>query len=222
MSTLVSLVLQTMIERPTIDRAGEIDVAIDRLRNATFHHDGVAGRKDGVAGAAVIRLGIATRSDGDAENRLLQMVFSGPASELQIQHNKLLTRFFGAEDSVLFAKDDDGELLAASRRAKQALAKLKPRFTPKPPQLEQLVVKAPFTTPGGGVEWMWVEVVRWEGTRIKGILENDPGQVPNLKAGALVEVDEDSLFDYLLRRRDGTTKGNETSKILEARDKVRR
>ncbi len=64
--------------------------------------------------------------------------------------------------------------------------------------MKRLLVKAPFATRAGGNEWMWVEVVRWEGNRISGILENDSYQVEGLKAGARVEVDEASLFDYTL------------------------
>lgn len=66
---------------------------------------------------------------------------------------------------------------------------------------------------------MWIEVVRWEGKKLKGILLNDPYEVDDLKAGARVEVDEDSLFDYSYRHADGTEEGNETTKILMAREK---
>ena len=46
-----------------------------------------------------------------------------------------------------------------------------------------------------------------------------PYEVDDLKAGARVEVDEGSLFDYLYRRADGTDEGGETTKILMAREK---
>ena len=77
------------------------------------------------------------------------------------------------------------------------------------------MVKGPFKTASGGNEWMWIEVVRWKGSKIEGILENDPFQVPNLKAGARVEVEEDSIFDYIYRHADGTREGNETSALIE-------
>jgi uncharacterized protein YegJ (DUF2314 family) len=219
MSVLVTVVLQTMLERGALDRPGELTVALARIRNEAFRKSAAADRKAKATGVATVYLAVATPAQGDADNRLFEIVFPGPPDTLQVRQNELLSRFFGAEDSVTSAKADDPELLAASRRAKQALAKMKPLVTPKPPPLEHLIVKAPFATPGGGTEWMWVEVVRWEGTKISGILENDPDQVRDLKAGARVEVEESSLFDYILRRRDGTLEGNETGKILQAREK---
>jgi hypothetical protein len=40
--------------------------------------------------------------------------------------------------------------------------------------------------------------------------------VPALKAGSRVEVRADQIFDYILRKRDGTIEGNETGALLEA------
>ena len=60
--------------------------------------------------------------------------------------------------------------------------------------------------------------MRWEGTRITGILENVPEKVDGLKAGSHVEVDDGSLYDYELHLKDGSIEGNETGKILMKRD----
>jgi uncharacterized protein YegJ (DUF2314 family) len=62
---------------------------------------------------------------------------------------------------------------------------------------------------------MWVEVIRWEGKKITGLLDNDPFEIPTLKAGARVVVEEDTLFDYILTRPGGATEGNETGAIIE-------
>jgi hypothetical protein len=51
-----------------------------------------------------------------------------------------------------------------------------------------------------------------------GILANDPFEISTLKAGARVEVTADEIFDYILRRRDGTEEGNETGKLMGARE----
>jgi len=45
-------------------------------------------------------------------------------------------------------------------------------------------VKAPFEQRNGGREWMWIRVTAWNGVRLRGILENDPDNVPDLKRGA--------------------------------------
>jgi uncharacterized protein YegJ (DUF2314 family) len=82
--------------------------------------------------------------------------------------------------------------------------------------LDHLVVKAPFETFEGGNEWMWVEVTGWTGTRVRGLLANDPYFVPGLRARAAVEIEEGEVFDYLLRRADGTVEGNTTQALLRA------
>jgi uncharacterized protein YegJ (DUF2314 family) len=121
---------------------------------------------------------------------------------------------FGAHDSVVRVTHN-AKLLDASRRAKAAVMALKPRYAKGTPDLESLLIKAPFKTPGGQNEWMWVEVVRWPGATIDGILRNDPFEVKGLKAGARVRVREGDIFDYILHKADGTTEGNETGKSLE-------
>lgn len=53
-----------------------------------------------------------------------------------------------------------------------------------------------------------------EGQHDRGILQNDPAEVPDLKAGARVVVEESSVFDYLHVLADGTRQGNTTAAIL--------
>jgi len=106
-------------------------------------------------------------------------------------------------------------VLTASRRARDRLrAELKPRFIAGLSPGERLMVKAPFTTPAGGREWMWIRVARWQGPRIHGVLDNDPVHMRDLKAGAHVDVLEDEILDYLLFRSDGTSEGNETAVLM--------
>jgi uncharacterized protein YegJ (DUF2314 family) len=217
MGSLVNVVLQTMLERGALVRAGELDLSLPQLRSASMKKEMIASFKKGATGVSTVRLAIATPEKGDADNRLLELVFPGPSESLQVRHSALLQSFFGSADKLIHTDEDDEELLAASRRAKKAFAKLKPKFSPRPPELEHLMVKAPFTTTSGGTEWMWIEVVRWEGTRLEGILESEPYEVKGLKAGARVEAQEDAIFDYILRHADGKSEGNETGKIFDAR-----
>lgn len=219
MGNLISVALQTLVENPTLARTGELDLALDKIHFEGLRKAMRDSIKANATGVATVYLASAEPQKGDAANRQLEIVFPGPAATLQVRQNELLARFFGSEDKVMGAKADDDELNAARARAKKALARLKPHVTPRPPDLAHLLVKAPFTTRTNGVEWMWVEVVRWEGKKLSGILQNDPYEVDNLKAGAHVEVDEDSLFDYLYRHADGTDEGGETTKILMAREK---
>ena len=131
-----------------------------------------------------ICLSVGKREEGDADNRLIEIAFPGPADEVQVRQVALLGEILGSEDSVAYLAHD-AELLAMSRRARTRLiAKHKARYLKGPPFREHLLVKAPFLTPEGGNEWMWLEVVRWQGHTIRGVLDNDPVEVPSLKAGA--------------------------------------
>jgi uncharacterized protein YegJ (DUF2314 family) len=64
---------------------------------------------------------------------------------------------------------------------------------------------------------MWIEVIGW-GETIKGILQNEPFNVPNLRAGAEVHVTQDKIFDYIRYYPDGTSEGNETGKLIQVLD----
>lgn len=218
MGNLVNVACQTLVEERAIARTGELSLSLDRLRNKAAREAQRGSLKKGAKGEVVIAIAKVEPQKGDAQNAQIELVFPGPAGGLQERQNFALATLFGAEDSLTRVAHDEA-LLAASARAKQAVLKHKARFAKAPPLGEELLVKAPFRTATGGNEWMWVEVVRWDGTKISGILENDPFEVPGLKVGARVEVEESSLFDYLLRRPDGTTEGGETSKLLEAREK---
>jgi uncharacterized protein YegJ (DUF2314 family) len=131
-----------------------------------------------------------------------------------------LRRFFGRRpqkhQNVADVVHDDA-VLAVSRRARDRLrADLKPRFIAGLPPGERLLVKAPFAAPNGR-EWMWVEVARWDGPRIHGVLDNDPIHIRDLKAGVHVDVLEEDVLDYLFCRSDGSKEGNETAALMHGK-----
>jgi uncharacterized protein YegJ (DUF2314 family) len=164
-----------------------------------------------------LQLAVSKPEQGDADNRLLEAVFPGTVSTLQERQAAALSELFGSHDSMVSVKHDE-ELLAASARARSKALLIGRRYSNGPPFGEQLAVKAPFETSSGGDEWMWVEVVRWNGDEIDGILRNDPFEVPTLKDGSRVEVQANKIFDYILSKQDGTREGNETGRIIAARE----
>jgi len=208
MNGLINLVAQTLAEGGAVGPDGKL--AVDT--------HAVQGSWELIAegtGKATITLAVATKEEGDAANRLWEIVFPGPpGSGAQERQSQLIDQLFGSKDEIIYAEHDD-TLVAASRRAKEELMALRPKFANGIPDQERLQVKAPFTTDRGGTEWMWVDVLEWKGDQIVGLLSNDPYEVSRLKAGARVEVDARSVFDYLYTRADGTQAGNETSKILQ-------
>ena len=143
-------------------------------------------------------------------------MFPGKEGELHVRQEEMLVTLLGSADQPDAIRPDNPEFLAASQRAVNALmAKHKPRFVRGLPAGETLLVKAGFTRPGTSRhEYMWLEVLRWEGQTLKGVLQNDPQDVPGLKRGAAVELDESAVLDYLVRRPDGSEEGNETGRAL--------
>jgi uncharacterized protein YegJ (DUF2314 family) len=218
MPSLVNLVAQSLMEGVEVAEGSVLPVSIAALRNEPARAYQSAGLMKGGTGKATVTLRFIEPEQGDAANRLMELVFEAPGKAAQVVQDEVLTQLYGGNDEVTHV-DHDAELMAASRRAHERLMKLKPSILDGLEPNEALLVKAPFTTTSGGNEWMWVEVVRWEGATIRGILQNDPFEVPSLKAGATVEVTEDTLFDYLHYKPDGTTAGNETGEIMQRRQR---
>lgn len=215
MAALLNLTLQGLLEQKQPDSRGRLALAIDavrelRARSWLLSNVGPNGKR-----SVELQLTEAVAQKDDAKNRLLEIAFAGPPKQLQQRHNQLLSALFGSKDATV-SVEHDADIQAASKRAKAKVLAMRARYAKSPPAGEQLLVKAPFTS-DTATEWMWVEVVRWQGSLITGILDNDPQMVPRLKAGAHVEIHEDDILDYILTKRDGTREGNETGELLKAR-----
>ncbi len=199
MGALINLVAETMVDGAVVGEGGTLPISTPDGKTVTVH------------------LGVGTKQEGDAPGRLLVLRYPGTGS-LQQRQVKLLESIYGPmEGKIMDAEAEDAELLAASAKAKQELAKLEKHFAGGVPDLEHLSVKAPFSTDDGGIEWMWVEVTQWNGAKMKGILQNAPRAIAGLQRGATVEVEVDALFDYIHSRGDGSSAGGTTNDILERR-----
>ncbi len=126
----------------------------------------------------------------------------------------MISCFFGATDAATAVKHD-AAILEASRKAREDLPALKRAFNAGLQPSENILLKAPFKTPDGSNEWMWVEVSRWQEGRITGVLDNDPFNVPGLHAGQTVTINQEDVFDYIRHYPDGHAEGNTTGSILE-------
>ena len=151
-------------------------------------------------------------------NRLVQITFDRYKNrDLHARQEELLSTMFGWEDLVIGVRHDDA-LLAASRKAREQLPALREHFNKSMKPGEYVQIKVPFPASGGGNEYMWVEISSWNGDKIKGLLKNEPVNIPTLHGGQMVEVSEAKIFDYLHTQPDGTQEGNETSKIIQAQE----
>lgn len=218
MSSLANLVCQTLYEQGKLGSDGHLVASIDALKHAELKAELSEDLKNNAKRRVEVQLATSKPAEGDSDNRLLEIAFPGTVSTLQERQSAALSELFGAHDSIVNVKHDD-ELLAASERARKKALIIGKRYVKGPPFGEQLLVKAPFDTTAGGTEWMWVEVVSWNGNEIDGILKNDPFDVPSLKDGSRVEVQASKIFDYILKKKDGSSEGNETGVILQAREK---
>lgn len=209
---LMAVVAQTMAERGRVDAAGRIDVDLRSLRAGELRRLADELKKGGT-GRASVGIAEGKLEQGDAENRLVELTFAGKPGGPVERQNAVLAEVFGAEDPLVYVKHDDA-LRAESARANARFLALEPGWAKRRAEGEQLMVKAPFRTRSGESEYMWVEVTAWKGKKLRGLLANDPYEVPDLRAGATVEVETTAVFDYLVRRPDGTTEGNTTERFL--------
>jgi uncharacterized protein YegJ (DUF2314 family) len=216
MGNLVNTFAQALGEGATLPRAGQYDLDVRALRHAAARDPLLANLKPNASATAKLSLVTGKWEDGDPRNWLYEIRFdryAGP--DRYAQQTAMLVAAFGAdEDAVTRLKHND-ELRAASKAANAQLPQLREAFAKGLQPGEYILVKAPFATRDGGNEWMWVEVAKWNGDTIEGLLKNEPVDVPSLHAGQMVKVSQAKVFDYARRHPDGREEGNETSKIIQ-------
>jgi len=214
MGILINVVAQSILENPNLGQEGRLPLDLAALSTEQNKE------ADRLEGKATLHIAVGTREEGDPMNRLIEVVFPGDAGSLNERQEALVTKLFGPGSDGVVSVEHNQELMDASREAqKYLLEKLKPRFLAGLAPAERLSVKAPFATPQGGQEWMWLEVVKWEGEKIYGILMNEPHYIPGLKSGARVETTEEAVFDYIHETPDGKSEGNRTGKIMQRLNK---
>jgi uncharacterized protein YegJ (DUF2314 family) len=217
---LVDLVAATLEHEGALVDGRFVDVDLDAPWLAGLvPADGLGA---GATRKARFRIGVAAREDGDSDNRLWEIRFDGfPGAALQERQNAAFTQLFGAAaDKVMAANHDDGALAAASAHARAQLPAVKNRFQAGLETGERLLVKAPFEVGGeeGGHEYMWIEIVSWKAGTLAGTLANEPDHIPKLHQGASVQVAEKDVYDWTLVHADGSTEGDETTRVLEQQE----
>jgi uncharacterized protein YegJ (DUF2314 family) len=212
---LINAVCQAMVEGAKIEPNGDLDLDLRAIRQESLRAKLLEGIKEDADTVAHIRLQPAVPQQGDADNRQLVISFDryeGP--DATSRQDALISSLFGWHDEIVRV-DHSAVLLAASERARAELPALRSAFEKGLLPGEYIEVKAPFETSAGGREWMWVEVRTWSGSAIRGMLSNEPDDVPGLHGGQMVDVKESEVFDWLRVAPDGSKKGNSTGAILE-------
>jgi hypothetical protein len=212
---VINLFSQAVAEGATIKKDGEFDLDLRAIQDPNVREPQVKSLKSHATSLALLSVMKGVWEKGDPKNRLIQITFDRyRGSDVHASQEAMLRSLFGWEDSVTPVKHNE-ELLEASRQARLKIPVLRKAFNTGLIPGEYIQVKAPFKTSGGGHEWMWVEVTSWNGEKIRGLLKNEPFNIPDLHGGQVVEVSEGDIFDYIRLRADGKQEGNETGRIIE-------
>ncbi|MFA6903465.1 MAG: DUF2314 domain-containing protein [Gallionellaceae bacterium] len=215
MGHLINLFCQAIAEGATITKHGEFDLDIRAIKNTKIRDSQIESLKPNATALALLSAKYGKAEEGDPDNRLISLAFSRyPGKDAHASQEKLLSSLFGWEDEVTYVKHNE-ELIAASNRAKALLPALQKAFAAGLAPGEFIQVKAPFAVPAGGQEWMWVEITSWQEDKIKGLLKNEPFNIPSLHGGQIVEIRQQDIFDYIRRHPDGKEEGNETGTIIQ-------
>lgn len=212
--SLLNAVIQTLAEKPFINSDSTVNIDLSHIKNNVVRSSLRTDLKSNAKEKVRIRLKKCTPEEGDNECTQLSLVFDN-GSSVQEGEDYVVSKLFGKSDDIIIHINHDSLLLSVSTKERQRLPELRKMFNNGLAPGYSILVKAPFKIESGGNEWMWVEVTKWTSDSIVGVLQNDPFEIRNLKAGAIVSIKESELFDYILNKPDGTFEGNETGKLIE-------
>ena len=215
MGSLINLLSQSLAEGAGVRSGGHFDLDIKKIAHKKVRARHLEGNQGNALHVAKLTLLRAAPEEGDPANRIMAISFARhPGPDVTARQNALLSTLLGSVDSIKSIKHSD-ELKQASALAHKKLLAMEADFKRGLRPAEYIVVKAPFPTPEGSTEWMWVEIKKWDGQRIDGLLQNDPFDIPTLKAGQSVRIKLSEVFDYIRVHPDGKREGNTTGAIIE-------
>ncbi|MHB0969711.1 MAG: DUF2314 domain-containing protein [Thermoanaerobaculia bacterium] len=213
-ANMINAVCQSVAETGRFTVTGEYDLALESIRNPEARASQLENPGEGATRLAQLRFEMVKPEEGDPQNRIIALRFDRhQGHDPHAQQAAALGALYGSTDSVIQVQHTD-ELRAASESARNQLPALALAFRAGLAPGEYIQLKAPFATTSGGTEWMWVEVTSWKGSKIEGLLRNDPVEIPKLHSGQKVTISEDDVFDYIHIYPDGHEEGNTTGPIL--------
>lgn len=215
--SLLNAVVQTLSEHHQVEADSTLTIDLRTIQNKTVRTGLMSDLEKNAQLKATIKLKKNQPEAGDNPNIQLVIAFEDDKFfSSNEEQNDVLTKLFGASADTVINVTHDDLLLKTSEKERKRLPELKKRFNDTLLPGYSIMLKAPFTTSEGGREWMWIEVTKWGDVTVTGILQNEPIEVPNLKAGSVVTVYEKDIFDYILNKPDGSFEGDETGKIIES------
>ena len=201
-----------------VDAAEDAAVVLNAVA-ATLHQSststptatGIPINTDTVQGDA--QLESATPIDGDPVPPLLSVHFEGklvaPAVLGAASPTAAAQSLSPNTDAPQTAEKPVPTTLTEAQAAmRERLESHRAAFVSGVPDGVRFAVSVPFDCPDGSREYLWVEVQRWEENRLTGHVISAPTRTRATQKGQSVVVDQGSVFDYLLKRSDGTREGD--------------
>ncbi|MCK4866171.1 MAG: DUF2314 domain-containing protein [Gammaproteobacteria bacterium] len=211
---VMNLFSQAMAEGAVVTKAGVFDLNIKSIKHPGVREPQLKSLLENAKAVAHLSLRQGIWEEGDPGNRLIQLKFDRyKGRDVHAKLDAMVSSLFGSEDSIKYIKHN-AALEIESEKAKSKLPALRKDFNAGLQPGELIQVKAPFPIPGGGSEWMWVEVSKWKGNAIEDLLKNEPFNIPTLHAGQIVKVNQQDVFDYIRRYPNGKEIGNKTAEII--------
>jgi len=218
---LVFLACQTLVESGGKWPARSIKLDIDRLEHLELRDLLLESLGRNAHRKAIIGVGRVARLATDPENGLLELRFDGaPGTPLPERQESLFTHVFGEPREARGKPTPrEAEKIASKMARRRMFKEIKPKYRAGVPDGETLLVKAPFRNSKGVNEYLWIEVERWDVSRVHGVLMSAPRAISSMKEGQKVQVPDARLFDYKWYKADGTVEGNTTETARDNKKK---
>lgn len=216
---LINALAQVSVEGAVVGKDGAMELDLRAIQHDAVRADVLESLLPEAKTVAKLSLAKGQWEDGDPQNRLMAIEFNRYAGvDRYARQEAMLDALFGSFDKVQMVKHTEA-ILAASHAARSKLPALQAAFRKGLQPGEYLLLKAPFKTATGGREWMWVEVMSWDGEKIQGLLKNEPANIPDLHGGQQVAIAQSDVFDYIRYDANGNAEGNETGKLMQVQNR---
>jgi uncharacterized protein YegJ (DUF2314 family) len=119
------------------------------------------------------------------------------------------------DEDIVYFEPDDPDMNRAIAQARETLPSFWRLFSTDRDVAETASLKMAFPVPGtkDGNEYMWLIDIRRDGRTIKGVLDNQPESIRNLKKGDTVTIDPERISDWSYVR-DGRMYGSYTTRVM--------
>lgn len=117
---------------------------------------------------------------------------------------------------VINFKTDDAQMNAAITRARASLPRFWQMLANPDRSVSKLLLKVAIPVGDGGHEHIWLVDIRRKGSRITGVIDNEPVRATHLRKGETYVFEEGDISDWMFWR-NGKIVGSETLRVMMTR-----